>query len=115
MAETPRISIAVLTRKQDDVEIVNKSLRAAGYPVHCYWVKQSQLFARLLAERRLELNLVAADTLDKLDEVNRGFGDPDADFEVSHDLAVERDRDTLQPHSSAAQRFAGVGAGHELS
>lgn len=62
MAETQRISIAVLTRKQDDVEIVNKNLRAAGYPVHCFWVKQSKLFARLLAERRLELILLNCDT-----------------------------------------------------
>jgi len=61
LAETQRISIAVLTRNQDDVEIVNKSLRDAGHPVHCYWVKQSQLFDRLLAERRLELILLNCD------------------------------------------------------
>ncbi|MDH4108974.1 MAG: EAL domain-containing protein [Gammaproteobacteria bacterium] len=61
MTENQRISIAVLSRKQDDVEIVNQSLRDAGHPVHCYWVKQNQLFDRVLAERRLELILLNCD------------------------------------------------------
>jgi len=61
LTENQRISIAVLSKNQDDVEIVNQSLRDAGHAVHCYWVKQSQIFDRLLAERRLELILLNCD------------------------------------------------------
>jgi len=37
--ETGAIPLVVLSRQQDPVEIINSTLRNAGHPVHCTWVR----------------------------------------------------------------------------
>ena len=39
MVETGAIPLLVLSRQQDPVEIINSTLRNAGHPVHCAWVR----------------------------------------------------------------------------
>ena len=39
MAESGAIPLVVLSRQQDPVEIINSTLRNAGQPVHCNWVR----------------------------------------------------------------------------
>ena len=39
MVETGAIPLVVLSRQQDPVEIINSTLRNAGHPVHCTWVR----------------------------------------------------------------------------
>jgi EAL domain-containing protein (putative c-di-GMP-specific phosphodiesterase class I)/GGDEF domain-containing protein len=42
LADTGAIPVLVLSRQQDPVEIVNSTLRNAGHPVHCGWVRDLQ-------------------------------------------------------------------------
>lgn len=39
MVDTGAIPLVVLCRQQDPVEIINSTLRNAGHPVHCTWVR----------------------------------------------------------------------------
>ncbi|HSN72876.1 MAG TPA: hypothetical protein VLT59_15275, partial [Steroidobacteraceae bacterium] len=39
MPEQSAVPLIVLTRQQDHVEIINSSLRNAGHPVHCSWIR----------------------------------------------------------------------------
>jgi len=39
LAETGAVPLVVLSRQQDPVEIINSTLRNAGHPVHCTWVR----------------------------------------------------------------------------
>jgi len=39
LVETGAIPVVVLSRQQDPVEIINSTLRNAGHPVHCTWVR----------------------------------------------------------------------------
>lgn len=39
MAESDAVPLAILSRQQDPVEIINSTLRNAGHPVHCQWVR----------------------------------------------------------------------------
>jgi EAL domain-containing protein (putative c-di-GMP-specific phosphodiesterase class I)/GGDEF domain-containing protein/PAS domain-containing protein len=39
LGETGAIPVVVLSRQQDPVEIINSTLRNAGHPVHCTWVR----------------------------------------------------------------------------
>lgn len=40
LVETGAIPLVVLSRQQDPVEIINSTLRNAGHPVHCSWVRE---------------------------------------------------------------------------
>ncbi|MDX1481201.1 MAG: diguanylate cyclase, partial [Woeseiaceae bacterium] len=62
MDDHSKQTIAVLTSRQDDVELVNKTLRDAGHPVHCVWVRGPDGFETVLRESSLELVLVNLDT-----------------------------------------------------
>lgn len=55
MSDKNSISIAVLTRSQDDVERVNATLRSAGYAAHCSWAADPQLFDEALIAESFEL------------------------------------------------------------
>ena len=55
MAEHQSITIAVLTSEQDDVELVNRTLRDAGHAAHCQWVRNPAAFDDLLRNQTLEL------------------------------------------------------------
>ncbi|HEX5786574.1 MAG TPA: EAL domain-containing protein [Woeseiaceae bacterium] len=49
------IAIAVLTENQNDVELINGTLRGAGHAAHCHWVSSPNRFADTLAAERVEL------------------------------------------------------------
>ena len=49
------ITIAVLTNNQDDVEIVNGTLRDAGHAAHCHWIENPKKFDNALRNERIEL------------------------------------------------------------
>lgn len=49
------ISIAVLSGNQDDVELVNGSLRDAGHAAHCHWIETPGRFDDILRKEQIEL------------------------------------------------------------
>ena len=49
MADTGAIPLVVLSRQQDPVEIINSTLRNAGHPVHCTWVRDVPALGEALA------------------------------------------------------------------
>ena len=55
MSEKHTISIAVLTSEQEDVELVNSSLRDAGHAAHCLWIETPGKFADSLRKEQIEL------------------------------------------------------------
>ena len=61
MNERQGISIAVLTRDQDDVELVNRTLRDAGQAAHCHWIMKPDSFAETLRIEPLELIILNGD------------------------------------------------------
>jgi len=52
------ITIAVLTKNQDDVELVNGTLRDAGHAAHCHWIENPGKFDETLRGERIELIIV---------------------------------------------------------
>lgn len=62
MNERTSIDIAVLTSNQDDVEVVNKTLRDAGHAAHCRWVRNPTEFDNALASTTLELVILDCDS-----------------------------------------------------
>ena len=55
MTTAQGISIAVLTTDQDDVELVNRTLRDAGHAAHCHWISKPNDFYAIMREHVLEL------------------------------------------------------------
>ncbi len=55
------IAIAVLTENQDDVEIINRTLRDAGHAAHCRWVAAPNALLELLADDSVELLIINCD------------------------------------------------------
>ena len=55
------ISIAVLSAIQDDVELINSTLRDAGLAAHCHWVADAQTLADTLAAESVELIILNCD------------------------------------------------------
>ena len=55
MAETGAIPLVVLSRQQDPVEIINSTLRNAGHPVHCTWVRDVLALGDSLAQATPQL------------------------------------------------------------
>ena len=49
MVESGAIPLVVLSRQQDPVEIINSTLRNAGHPVHCTWVRDVSGLGEALA------------------------------------------------------------------
>lgn len=62
MNDRQSISIAVLTSKQDDVELVNRTLRDAGHAAHCHWVSNPNKLDHTLEARSIELIIVNKDS-----------------------------------------------------
>ena len=56
------ISIAVLTEDQDDVEIINSTLRDAGHAAHCHWISTPNKLADTLASENVELLILNCDS-----------------------------------------------------
>jgi diguanylate cyclase (GGDEF)-like protein len=55
------ISIAVLTEDQDDVEIINRTLRDAGHAAHCHWISTPTKLADILVAENVELLILNCD------------------------------------------------------
>ena len=55
------ISIAVLTENQDDVELINSSLRDAGHAAHCLWTNNPKHLGETLAAENVELLILNCD------------------------------------------------------
>lgn len=49
------ISIAVLSKDQDDVELINRTLRDAGHAAHCHWISSPDKLDQTLAAENVEL------------------------------------------------------------
>ncbi len=56
------ISIAVLSQNQDDVELINGTLRDAGHAAHCRWIANGQRLTDSLATESVELIIVNCDS-----------------------------------------------------
>ncbi|MBT8441059.1 MAG: diguanylate cyclase, partial [Gammaproteobacteria bacterium] len=56
------ISIAVLTANQDDVELINSTLRTAGHAAHCHWINHPTKLADTLAGEQVEVIIVNCDS-----------------------------------------------------
>lgn len=68
--ERQGISIAVLTEDQDDVELVNRTLRDAGHAAHCHWIQKPNKFDPVLRSQTLELIILNNDNyVDSLRQV----------------------------------------------
>ena len=61
MNERQGISIAVLSKDEDDVELVNRTLRDSGQAAHCHWIKKPSGFADTLSTEPLEMIIVNGD------------------------------------------------------
>lgn len=55
------ISIAVLTTNQDDVQLINSTLRDAGHAAHCHWISSPSKLADTLAAENVELLILNCD------------------------------------------------------
>ncbi len=55
------IAIAVLSKDQDDVELINGTLRDAGLAAHCHWIGDSQKLADTLSAESVELVILNCD------------------------------------------------------
>ncbi len=55
------ISIAVLTENQDDVALINSTLRDAGHAAHCHWIKRPGDLTDTLSSENVELLIINCD------------------------------------------------------
>ena len=59
--ERHSISIAVLSRDEDDVALVNGTLRDGGHAAHCRWIDRPDKLDETLAAQRVELIIINCD------------------------------------------------------
>ncbi|MGB5102310.1 MAG: EAL domain-containing protein [Steroidobacteraceae bacterium] len=55
MPDSGAIPLVVLSRQQDPVEIINSTLRNAGHPVHCTWVRDVPALSDTLSQATPQL------------------------------------------------------------
>ena len=55
------ISIAVLTENQDDVALINSTLRDGGHAAHCHWISHPHNLDETLANEHVELLVLNCD------------------------------------------------------
>ena len=55
------ISIAVLTEDQDDVALINSTLRDGGQAAHCHWISHPHDLDEILARKNVELIILNCD------------------------------------------------------
>jgi len=55
------ISIAILSESQDDVALINSTLRDAGHAAQCHWIKTPNDLSTLLADAPVELLILNCD------------------------------------------------------
>lgn len=61
LAGSQSIAIAVLTENQNDVELINSTLRSAGYAAYCHWVNNPQKLGDTLSAENVELIILNVD------------------------------------------------------
>jgi hypothetical protein len=49
------VPLLVLTDREEDVEFINRTLRAAGHAVRCHWINHVERVTDALAEYSIEL------------------------------------------------------------
>ena len=62
LKDSQSIAIAVLSASQDDVELVNRTLRDAGSAAHCHWAATPAALDETLGSRDIELLVVNVDS-----------------------------------------------------
>ena len=62
MSGRQSISIAVLTKNQDDVALINSTLRDAGHAAHCHWASNPKSLADTLSSENVELLILNCDS-----------------------------------------------------
>ena len=55
------ISIAVLSDNEDDVALINGTLRDGGHAAHCHWINRPEKFDATLSAEHVELVIVNCD------------------------------------------------------
>ena len=65
LVESGAIPLVVLSRQQDPVEIINSTLRNAGYPVHCTWVRDVSGLGDALARGGAQLIFICISDTDE--------------------------------------------------
>ena len=61
MTERHGISIAVLTENQDDVALIDSSLRDGGHAAHCHWINNPSHLGDTLSAENVELLILNCD------------------------------------------------------
>jgi diguanylate cyclase (GGDEF)-like protein len=56
------VAVAVLTTQQDDVEIINSTLRGSGIAAHCQWIDSPRKFDQALASGSIDIIILNCDT-----------------------------------------------------
>jgi multidomain signaling protein FimX len=65
LVESGAIPLVVLSRQQDPVEIINSTLRNAGYPVHCTWARDVSGLGDALAQGETQLIFICVPDADE--------------------------------------------------
>jgi EAL domain-containing protein (putative c-di-GMP-specific phosphodiesterase class I)/GGDEF domain-containing protein len=65
LVETGAIPVVVLSRQQDPVEIINSTLRSAGHPVHCAWVRDVSALGDALTQAAPQLAFLCVSDADE--------------------------------------------------
>lgn len=55
------IAIAVLTENQDEVEIINSTLRDAGHAARCHWISNPNQLAKIFSDENIELLVLSCE------------------------------------------------------
>jgi diguanylate cyclase (GGDEF)-like protein len=87
------ISIAVLSENQDDVALIDSTLRDAGHAAHCHWVKHPGKLAETLAGDSVELLIMNCDRFkDSIREVikSKDFFNPEVPLIALRQTADEK-------------------------
>ena len=61
MTDPHSISIAVLSDNEDDVALINGTLRDGGHAAHCHWISRPDKFDSTLSAQHVELVIVNSD------------------------------------------------------
>jgi multidomain signaling protein FimX len=59
----PPVPLIVLSGREDDVELVNRSLRDGGHPVHCHWIRKLEALAEAIDDNDPQLVCFFPDSL----------------------------------------------------
>lgn len=93
MTDKHHISIAVLSGNQDDVEVVNSSLRDAGHAAHCLWIETPGRFADVLGKESIELIILSVD--EYVDDVRQVVKQKDGFVPEAPVIAISKTADEV--------------------